>query len=487
MDNLEARRPGLAAKFENIKHAEEKRGKILTNGPYPGIGRSHPDLYKAFSWRFWNLVNTGGKVGIVLPRSCFIGPGMEIFRHQVLDDGEIIDLTFLRNKAGWVFDGVEPRYTIALFTLHRTGNEIDPELPIRGPYDELKSYQRAMGQSPHRFPAERAKQWGGAATMPLLPSDLRSVDVFDILESHSFIGDDSAEWYPVPYQELNATQDKIADDGTRIMHMIEDPPENYWPVYKGESFNLWTPRAGNVYAWADPDVLIDYMQNKRESSYRYAGSRSPFSEMGDEWVKKRETLPCNFPRITFRDITNRTNTRTTIASLIPPKTVVVHNSPTLVWPKGNAEDEAFLLGILSSIPLDWYSRRFVETHLTFGIFNKLPVPRPGRENLLRHRVVQLSGRLAAVDKRYANWADAVGVEYGPLDDNTKQQKIHELDAVVAHLYGLTREHVEVIFETFHTGWDYEERLAAVLDYYDSWAERLGPEHTPQTETSETDD
>ena len=27
--------------------------------------------------------------------------------------------------------------------------------------------------------------------------------------------------------------------------------------------------------------------------------------------------------------------------------------------------------------------------------------------------------------------------------------------VVAHLYGLTREHVEVIFETFHAGWDYE--------------------------------
>jgi hypothetical protein len=58
--------------------------------------------------------------------------------------------------------------------------------------------------------------------------------------------------------------------------------------------------------------------------------------------------------------------------------------------------------------------------------------------------------------------------------------------VVAHLYGLTREHVEVIFETFHAGWEYEERLAAVLGYYDSWAERLGPEHTQQTETAETD-
>jgi hypothetical protein len=69
------------------------------------------------------------------------------------------------------------------------------------------------------------------------------------------------------------------------------------------------------------------------------------------------------------------------------------------------------------------------------------------------------------------------VDYGPLDDGTKRDKIYELDAVVAHLYGLTHEHVEVIFETFHEGWDYEERLDRVLDYYDDWADRLDLDHT----------
>jgi hypothetical protein len=91
-------------------------------------------------------------------------------------------------------------------------------------------------------------------------------------------------------------------------------------------------------------------------------------------------------------------------------------------------------------------------------------------------VVELSGQLAAVDERYEDWADSVGVECGPLDQETKQEKIYELDAVVAHLYGLTREHVEVIFETFHDGWDYEERLERVLDYYASWADRLDLDH-----------
>ena len=155
--------------------------------------------------------------------------------------------------------------------------------------------------------------------------------------------------------------------------------------------------------------------------------------------------------------------------------------PFLLWPQGNEEDEAYLIGVLSSIPLDWYSRLFVEEHLDYYIFNGLPVPRPGRNDRLRERAVELSGRLAAVDDRYAGWADEVGVEYGPLDDKEKQDKIYELDAIVAHLYGLSREHVEIIFETFHDGWDYEERLDRVLDYYASCADKLDLGHTNREE------
>ena len=150
--------------------------------------------------------------------------------------------------------------------------------------------------------------------------------------------------------------------------------------------------------------------------------------------------------------------------------------PFLLWEEGDERDEAYLIGVLSSIPLDWFSRRFVEKHLDYYIFNGLPIPRPKEDSQLRRRVIELSGRLAAVDDRYADWADAVGVDYGPLNEDAKQEKIYELDAVVAHLYGLSRDHVEVIFETFHDGWDYEERLERVLDYYADWADRLDLDH-----------
>lgn len=84
----------------------------------------------------------------------------------------------------------------------------------------------------------------------------------------------------------------------------------------------------------------------------------------------------------------------------------------------------------------------------------------------------VAGRLGAQDRRLNRWADAVGVECGPLPEDQKTDFVHELDAVVAHLYGLSREHVVHIFETFHEGWDYEGGLRATLAHYESWKRKL---------------
>jgi len=83
-------------------------------------------------------------------------------------------------------------------------------------------------------------------------------------------------------------------------------------------------------------------------------------------------------------------------------------------------------------------------------------------------VVALAGRLACPDERFAEWAAAVGAECGPIPEPEKEAMIFELDAVVAHLYGLTEAHLQHVFETFHEGWEYKGRLDAVLRHYERW-------------------
>jgi hypothetical protein len=265
-------------------------------------------------------------------------------------------------------------------------------------------------------------------------------------------------------RELDATNDKAhfepPDDGGR------------WPVYKGASFNLWEPDTGVRYGWADPKRITGVLQEKRlRASTR---SNSAFAAMPPTWVVDPDTLPCLRPRIAFRDVARATDTRTVIACLIPPRVVATNQAPYLLWIDGDERDQAYLLGVLCSIPLDWYARRMVETHVNFHVLNSFPVPRPGRDDPRRRRVEQIAGRLAAVDDRYTAWAHAVGVPVGSVSsDDERDDLIAELDAVVARLYGLDEDDVVHIFETFHTGWDYGARLERVRKHFRAIEAKVG--------------
>ncbi|MCQ3810444.1 MAG: hypothetical protein KTV68_07800 [Acidimicrobiia bacterium] len=101
--------------------------------------------------------------------------------------------------------------------------------------------------------------------------------------------------------------------------------------------------------------------------------------------------------------------------------------------------------------------------MSFGQFNQLSIPDPGEGDPIRDRVVEIAGRLAAVDERFAEWAAEVGVPVGSANDEAvKQDLICELDACVALLYGLDEDDLAVVYETFSETVDYSDRHAAVL-------------------------
>jgi hypothetical protein len=134
--------------------------------------------------------------------------------------------------------------------------------------------------------------------------------------------------------------------------------------------------------------------------------------------------------------------------------------------EGTPRDEAYVLGVICSMPFDWYARQVVETHVTVEFMNSAPIPRPSTDDPLRRRAEEIAGRLAAVDERYGEWANAVGVPVGKMSSEDREDLVAELDAVVATLYGLSRKDVVYIFENFQVGWDYRSRLASVNEHLD---------------------
>ncbi len=469
---LRKKSPDLVAVHEReVAEAEALRTALVT-GPYPGMGTGDPDLYKAFCWRFWNLVSKdGGRIGVVLPRSALSAKGSAEFRIAVLKGAEPVEITTLVNNRQWVFPDVHPQYTIGLASVCRAGES--KSVHLRGPYASLERFREGLQKPPSVFATDEVMDWTDTASLPLLPTE-ESLEVFAQMRRAPRLDlKESGQWRARPHTELHATNAK------KLMDLkSRKRPRGFWPVFKGASFDIWEPDTGRYYAWADPEVVVPHLHEKAVRGKRRGNS--PFSEFESWPFTKPRALPCHSARIAFRDVARATDSRTLRVALVPPKAFITNKGPYFLWPRGDERDQAFLLGVLSSLPLDWYARRFVETNVNFFIINPFPVPRPSRRDSLWKRTVALAGRLAAADKRYASWAEAVGVDCGPIAPKGKLNRICELDAVVAHLYGLKEKHLVHVFETFHEGWgpgtsaahptlgDYDERLRTTLKYYRAW-------------------
>ena len=180
-------------------------------------------------------------------------------------------------------------------------------------------------------------------------------------------------------------------------------------------------------------------------------------------------LPIDYPRIAVGWKGRATDSRTTIAALIPPGIGTTDASSIFIKRKGSPRSEAFLLGVICSIPFDWLIRKWVEMNLTFELLEPAPIPKFSEKDDKTRRLCELSARLASTDSRYSAWASDNDVSIGTLrETESAESAICEIDALVALLYGLKIDELKFIFESFHRGWNYESRLLQTVEFFKKW-------------------
>jgi hypothetical protein len=442
-------RPDLEAEFEVEQARTAALNKVIKSGPFE-LGSGDTDLYQAFAWRNWQLLGDGGRAALVLPRGALSGAPLTAWRTRVLTEGAYADVCFIENTGRWAFD-MEPRYTIALAVMAKGASHVARWC---GPFASEREFVEGAS-SVAEVDASEFTTWSDNAAFPLIP-DPQAAEILRQMRQSPRFDDVRAGWEFRLTNELHSTNDKPLYDfdlsgvGERA------------PVLAGASFNLWNPDAAEPYAYAAPRRLRAHLQKKLAAQVgqprsAYFGMRFPTG-----------VLPMDQARIAFRKITRPTDTRTSIACLLPPDTSVTEAGQIVVTVQGSPGTEAFLLGVLSSIPFDWAARRWVELNFNFYLMNPLPIPVASPTPPAK-RVTQIAGRLAAVDARFAEWASEVGVPSNSVRTQAeKSDLIAELDALVSLLYGLSEDQVEHVFATFHRGWDYGTRLEAVLEHYRTW-------------------
>jgi len=450
IDELKVARPDLLAEFERETQEAATVRLLVSSGQYPGLTEGNADLYKCFAWRFWQLAGVGGRIGVVLPRGALSGAGLATWRETAATEGRFSDVATLLNRREWVFADVHEQYVVGLVSIEKGAP--DGFIRLSGPFESVAELKSAQ---PYALGVDQLAEMSEAFAFPQVLANNEWPIFLKLAKSPTFHSPKHG-WTARPVQgDFNATTDR--------QFVLADALDG-WPSYKGASIELWSPDTGVYFGRSDPSAVRSELLARRRRQARRRSS--VFAELPAETLEDDATLPIEHPRLAFRDITNRLNERTVIVALIPPHVVLTNSIPYLLLTRGDARDEAYLLGVMSTIPFDWYARRVVERHLNFFLLRSLPVPYAARDHPLRSRVESIAGRLAAVDERFAGWAKTVGVQAGDLpSEDEAADMTAELDATVSLLYGLSPDEIRFVFETFHSRWNYQPRLDLVLDHF----------------------
>ena len=420
-------RPDLPERLGDRQNRLKTSRVALAAGQYDQMG-AFPDLYKYFCQRYRTLVCESGFIGVVLPRTAFNTKGSEGFREWLYDGSATRRVDFLLNNKRWIFD-THPQYSIALVVAERRPPPHGHQIAVAGTATSEREWaKQAAGDGIFLTPSA----FGPGRETPMLRSQAEADLLAGLRKGSRFPIGASGRWSCFPVQgDFNETKDRQLWSGHH----------DGQPVWKGESFDQYDPTgAGERWCPITERVL-------KKARKPRPGSKSLIASHTTLAIRRLAVLTeLSRARIAFRDVTNRTNSRTVLACLIPPGVFLTNTAPYLAFVSGDPAEQAACLGIMNSLPFDWQSRRFIEIHANFFLLEGLYLPHldDGDFNTIAHA----AARLSAVDDRFADFAAETGVEYGPVTPTERTRLRVEIDAHVARAWDLTTADLGVIFRDF---------------------------------------
>jgi hypothetical protein len=228
-----------------------------------------------------------------------------------------VDVQLLTNKGQWVFDRVDGRKLVALVVVKIGRNQSECTYVLRQEFHDEGAW-RAVDQSNG---VERGGAWlrsySGGLVQPTLPAGEASVSVIEAMMAAPRTVNHPVLKIRRVYADVETSRDKDI--------YVEEASSKTWPVYGGDSFDIWQPDTGEYYALTTKSKAMERIQRKRMNSQ----SSSPYGAMPRDWRADVDTHPALSPRIALPNVTNRTNRRTLLCALIPAQRVLAAFSHTI--------------------------------------------------------------------------------------------------------------------------------------------------------------
>ena len=490
--------PGLAAEWEEASHRSEATSHLLRrSGRYPLCGVGDVNTYSVFAELFRSSLGPAGRMGIITPTGLATDATTSAFFADNVSQRRLAAFYDFDNEAK-IFAGVHHAFRFAVSSM--TGGR---------PVDQTRLaflVRHVRDAATARFdlsPDEILMLNPNTGTLPLFRTRRDAEITLGIYSRHPVLirdSDGSNPWglrFMTMFHMANdsglfRTAEDLEEEGAAFDGWAWEEGDCRWlPLYEAKMLSHYDHRFSTYEDATQAQLNVGSLPRLTDKQHDDP-DKEPLARY---WVAENEVEKAIGDRwdrdwfLGWRDITNAGNERTFVPSVLPR--AAVNNKFPLAH--GIGLRVALLQAVWSSFAFDFVARQKLSgSGMAYFLVKQLPAPDPGDFSIplggvsiaalaswVIPRVDELSytsSRLAA----YAQDSKHAGVEGGrPFRWIPERREVLrvELDSAMFHLYGLERDEVEHVMDSFAVVRKYEMRdhgefrtKRLILEVYDAMAD-----------------
>lgn len=448
---LESEDPSLwRAWLDALRISDCESALVRSSGRYPLCGRGDVNTYSIFAELNRSLLDPQGRAGFIVPTGIATDDTTKFFFQNLVDQNSLISLYDFQSGPGLFSEIGHARFKFSLVTL---------EAPQKGLRDvefafflrsvaELQDPERRFGLSGQDI----ALLNPNTRTCPIFRSRrdavltkaiYRRVPVL-VNEALGEAGNPLGISFMTMFHMSGDSHlfrtgaDLRADGWTLSGNIFERSGERYLPLYEAKMVHQFNHRFGD-YADKDPNSkgsALPTVPDARLADPTYVVQPRYWVKESEVEAKLRDHGWDRPWLLGWRDITNATNERTVIASVLPRGAI----GGTLPICLARTAQPLFLVAALNSFACDYVARQKVGgTHLNYPPLRQIAAPNPQRPargcdfaGFVQSRVAELIFTSHETDEV----AGDLGWEVSPFQwDQARRFLLRcELDAAFFHLY-----------------------------------------------------
>ena len=440
IEALASEDPRAYATFMDARRAAEAESHFARHsGKFPLCGRGDVNTYALFAELCRQITGPQGRAGFIVPTGIATDDTTKEYFKDMVEKRSLVSLYDFENRAG-LFPEVDSRMKFCAITTVQSGHEGAANLVcFAHTVEELADEQRRFTLTPEEF--------------GLLNPNTRTLPIFRTRRDAE-ITKAIYRRVPVLLREGPPEENPWGVEFMRMLDMANDsglfrtePGEGLVPLYQANMLHQFDHR------WA----TFEFIKNKVDSRYLTLTEKQDpnFVVQPQYWVPNAEVdarLKGRWDKewlMGWRDVCRNTDIRTTISTIFPNSGV--NDKFLLIMPQETSVLCTCFLAMMDSFILDFAARQKVGgTALKYFVIRQFPVLPPSaftlHEAYISERVLELV--YTAVDME--PFARDMGYAGPPFAwDPARRFTLRcELDALFFHLYGICRDDVAYIMDTF---------------------------------------